>query len=157
MNEPDGPNIGGKMPGARRGRIAREKRTVAAMMRLYCRVHRHARPPGQNLCPDCAALLEYSHRRLDACVYGDAKPTCAQCPVHCYKPAMRERMREMMRFAGPRMVWRHPWLALRHLLDERLSPSPPPPPPRKKTTGFTPQPLSTNHNQEPQSVNSAKD
>lgn len=101
------------------GRIEREKKTVAAMVRIYCCAHGHARAKGEALCAECATLLDYSHRRLTACAYGDAKPTCKICPVHCYKPVMRERMKEVMRFAGPRMMWRHPILAMRHLLDER--------------------------------------
>jgi hypothetical protein len=86
---------------------------------MYCR--RHHRPRGR-LCEDCADLEAYAGRRLDRCPFGAAKPTCADCPVHCYRGAERERMREVMRFAGPRMIWRHPVLALLHLLDGRREP-----------------------------------
>ena len=55
--------------------------------------------------------------RLERCPFGEQKPTCANCLVHCYKADMRERMREVMRFAGPRMLRRHPILALWHVLD----------------------------------------
>ena len=44
---------------------------------------------------------------------------CANCPIHCYKPAQRETARRIMWYAGPRMTWRHPIRALRHLLDKR--------------------------------------
>jgi len=44
---------------------------------------------------------------------------CNLCQVHCYSEAMRARVREVMRYAGPRMPLRHPWLALRHLLAKR--------------------------------------
>ena len=71
------------------------------------------------LCAECAALMDYATRRLDRCVFGDDKPTCANCKVHCYSKSMRERVREVMRYAGPRMVWRHPVLALAHLRDGR--------------------------------------
>jgi hypothetical protein len=47
------------------------------------------------------------------------KPVCNQCAVHCYRPAMREQVRAVMRFAGPRMVWSHPVLAVRHLIRSR--------------------------------------
>jgi hypothetical protein len=57
--------------------------------------------------------------RLNRCPFGQDKPTCATCPIHCYKPKLRERIREVMRFAGPRMLWRHPILAIRHVLDGR--------------------------------------
>jgi hypothetical protein len=100
-------------------RRAREMKTLEAMMRLYCR-HHHG---GEPLCADCAALSAYARRRLVRCVFGDAKPTCANCLVHCYRDDMRERVRVMMRWAGPRMLWRHPVLGLLHLLDGRR-PSP---------------------------------
>ena len=93
-------------------RIARgEKKTIEAMVRVFCAGHHGAR-----LCPECAALLAYAQSRLDRCPFGEGKPTCADCAVHCYKPAMRARVRDVMRFAGPRMLWRHPWLALGHAI-----------------------------------------
>ena len=70
-------------------------------------------------CPQCEAFLQYAARRLEKCPYGQDKPTCANCPVHCYKKAPREYAKEVMRFAGPRMMTRHPWLALMHLVDGR--------------------------------------
>ena len=97
-------------------RRAREQRTVDAMMAMYC-AHHHA--PRTGLCVECAELSEYARRRLERCVFGDAKPTCANCVVHCYTPAMREKMRVMMRWAGPRMLLKHPVLALHHMLDGR--------------------------------------
>jgi hypothetical protein len=100
------------------GRRAREFKMIAAMLRMYCRAH-HACGP-QSLCRDCAELHDYAWRRLERCVFGDAKPTCANCTVHCYKASMRERIRQVMRWAGPRMIWRHPVLALRHMLDGHL-------------------------------------
>jgi len=96
-------------------RLTRERATVAAMVRIFCRAH-HGGPA---LCRDCAALLQYANYRLDRCPFDADKPTCVACPVHCYRPAERQRMREVMRYAGPRMLWRHPYLAIRHLLDER--------------------------------------
>jgi len=95
-------------------RIAREKKTIAAMVQLYCR-KKHG--GGGTLCDECSELLDYATCRLDRCPYGPQKPTCAKCPVHCYKPQMREQVKEVMRFAGPRMLLRHPILAVRHLLD----------------------------------------
>jgi hypothetical protein len=86
------------------------------MVRIYCRAH-HATRDG--LCPECRELLEYAHCRLDRCPFGADKPTCADCPIHCYKPAMRERVKRVMRYAGPRMLARHPILAVLHLLDGR--------------------------------------
>jgi len=96
-------------------RIRRERSTVRVMITMYCRRF-HG---GVGLCPGCAEVANYADRRLDRCPFGGGKPACTNCPIHCYKPELRERMREVMRFAGPRMIWRHPYLAIRHLLDGR--------------------------------------
>ncbi len=95
-------------------RMAREKRTIASMVGLYCRGH-HA--PSDGLCPDCDALLNYAFCRLDRCPFGAEKPACAKCPIHCYKPEMRAKVKEVMRYSGPRMVLRHPLLSLLHQFD----------------------------------------
>lgn len=106
--------------------IVREKRTVAAMIRIYCADH-HRLPAGA-LCDTCQALLEYADGRLDRCPYGGDKPSCKVCPIHCYRPESREAMRAVMRYAGPRMFWRHPWLAVAHLWQERTRSKPRRPP-----------------------------
>jgi len=99
------------------GRLKREHDTLVCMTRIYCH-HHHNDPEGARLCPDCAKLMRYAGRRLEKCPYGQHKPTCANCPIHCYKPAQRKMAREVMRYAGPRMTWRHPWRALNHLFDK---------------------------------------
>ncbi len=96
-------------------RIAREKKTVGLMIALWCRAKHDTRG---KLCEECEALRRYAFQRLDRCPFGPKKTTCAQCPIHCYKPDMREKIRQVMRFAGPRMLWHHPVLALWHLWDE---------------------------------------
>lgn len=98
-------------------RQVREFKTISAMLRLYCRAH-HA-PRQTALCPDCKALHDYAERRLERCVFGEAKPTCAKCTVHCYKSGRREQIRQVMVWAGPRMLWRHPVLAVWHLMEGR--------------------------------------
>ncbi len=99
-------------------RLLRERRTVEAMIRLYCR-DRHART---SLCDDCTELLSYALKRLEKCPYQDRKPVCSKCPVHCYRPDMRQQVQSVMRHAGPRMLLRHPVLALLHILDARRKP-----------------------------------
>ena len=96
-------------------RRKRERRTIAAMIAIFCHDHHGSR----GLCNDCGELLAYAEQRLDKCPFGDAKPTCVKCPVHCYKPECRARVQAVMRYAGPRMLLRRPVLAIRHLLDER--------------------------------------
>ena len=96
-------------------RIERERKTVEAMIRLFCR-DRHG---SRDLCPTCEELLVYAGKRLEACPYGKDKPTCARCPIHCYKPSMRGQIQDVMRYSGPRMIWRHLVLAVFHLADGR--------------------------------------
>lgn len=95
-------------------RFDRESRTLAAMVGIYCR-ERHGHP--DRPCPDCAGLLEYALARLQRCPFGAAKPTCAACTVHCYRGDYRTRIRDVMAFAGPRMLKEHPLLAIRHVVD----------------------------------------
>ena len=99
-------------------RIADEKHTVETMIRLYCR-KQHKGSSG--LCPDCQALLDYAMLRLDHCRFGEAKPTCDSCPVHCYKPDMREQIRQVMRYSGPRMILYNPVMAIKHVVRKLRS------------------------------------
>lgn len=106
-------------------RLKREARTLEVMVAMYCRDHHHP-AAGARLCDDCTALLTYAQRRLSGCRYGAYKPTCARCPTHCYVPEKRELVRAVMRYSGPRMLKRHPLLALAHLADGRRRPPPRP-------------------------------
>ena len=96
-------------------RLEREKRTLSKMVALYCR--KNHPPENAGLCNDCLALEAYALERITRCPFGHTKPTCANCTVHCYRPEQREAIRQVMRFAGPRMLLHHPWLAVQHLLD----------------------------------------
>lgn len=84
------------------------------MVRVSCVGH-HEGP--DRPCPQCRKLLGYALTRLNKCPFQDGKTTCAKCPVHCYRPEMRERIRIVMRYAGPRMLFRHPVMTLFHLID----------------------------------------
>jgi hypothetical protein len=101
-----------KSPRQSSKRLAREWHTIETMIRLYCRDHHEG-----GLCSECQGLLDYASVRLDRCRFGTEKPTCAKCPVHCYQKNRREQVRVVMRYAGPRMLWEHPLLSLRHWLD----------------------------------------
>ncbi|MFC1970860.1 nitrous oxide-stimulated promoter family protein [Chloroflexota bacterium] len=96
-------------------RIERESKTVKKMIELYCRKHHSVR----DLCPECVDLVEYAQERLAKCPFQENKTTCAKCPVHCYNPLMRDRIRAIMRYSGPRMLYYHPIAAIQHLLDGR--------------------------------------
>jgi predicted amidophosphoribosyltransferase len=102
-------------------RIDHQQHTIEAMLHIDCRHHHEA---GGTLCSDCNRLLDYARRRLASCPFQEAKPAFNHCQVHCYSKAMRERVRSVMRFAGPRMLLRHPLLSLWHMLDNRRRPPP---------------------------------
>ena len=91
----------------------REKETVSLMIHLYCR-KKHG---GKDLCPDCAALDAYARQRSAKCPFMETKTFCSNCKVHCYKKDMREKIREVMRFSGPRMIFHHPVMAIRHVIE----------------------------------------
>lgn len=93
-----------------------EKRTVALMIRLYCRKKHGAK---KNLCSECEALSLYAMMRSDKCPFMENKTFCSNCRVHCYKPEMREKIREIMRFSGPRMILHHPVMAVRHVIESK--------------------------------------
>jgi hypothetical protein len=95
-----------------RRRLVREWATVVAMLHIYCREKHDG-----GLCSQCQELKSYVRLRLERCRFGEDKPTCAKCPVHCYQRDRREQIRAVMRFAGLRMLWEHPALTAWHFLD----------------------------------------
>ena len=100
-------------------KLQHERRIVADMIALYCR-KKHST---KELCDDCRTLAEYADRRTMACPKMAEKTFCSQCKSHCYRQDMRERIREVMRFAGPRIILHHPIAALRHLYYSKLKKS----------------------------------
>ena len=92
----------------------REKRMVSQMILLYCRKN-HNTPGG--LCPQCRKLDDYARARSEHCPFMETKTFCSNCQVHCYRPEMREEIRKVMRFSGPRMIFYHPAAAIRHVIE----------------------------------------
>jgi hypothetical protein len=95
--------------------MRREAQTLKVMISMFCHDRHHTRA----LCPECRTLLDYAQINLRKCPFQEAKTSCAKCPVHCYKPEMRAKIRSVMRYVGPRMIYRHPILAYHHMLDSR--------------------------------------
>ena len=95
----------------------REKRMVSEMIALYCRKKHHTKG---GLCPECADLEAYARMRSDKCPFMETKTFCSNCKVHCYKPVMREKIREVMRFSGPRMLFSHPVMAVSHVIESKI-------------------------------------
>ena len=100
-------------------RLEKEKKTIAIMTQIFCGAHHGT---GRKLlCPGCMELLAYAKERLNKCPYGENKSACSNCKIHCYKPDMRKHITEVMRFSGPKMVTKHPLLAIDHLLRVKSS------------------------------------
>lgn len=93
----------------------REKETVSLMIAIYCRKKHGCK----ELCPECAALDAYARQRSDKCPFMETKTFCSNCKVHCYQKDMREKIREVMRLAGPRMIFHHPVMAIRHGIESK--------------------------------------
>ena len=93
----------------------REKQLVSQMIALYCKKH-HG---GKRLCPQCAALDRYARQRSDRCPFMETKTFCSNCKVHCYRPEMRESIRAVMVFSGPRMIFHHPLVSVRHMIENK--------------------------------------
>ena len=97
-------------------RIDKEKRIVEVMIHIYCR----NKERNSVLCDNCRLLLVYALQRLDHCPFGDDKPSCKNCTIHCYKPHMRAQMKIVMRFAGPRMIIYEPLEFIKHYILHRF-------------------------------------
>ena len=94
----------------------KEKQVVALMIHLYCKKN-HGTKGG--ICPDCQQLLDYAVLRSDKCPFMETKTFCSNCRVHCYKADMRQKIKEVMLFSGPRMIFYHPVLVIRHLIESK--------------------------------------
>ncbi len=103
-----------KVPGFFSKRMRREAQTVEVMIHRYCRDKHHSE---NTLCEDCEELLAYAFKRLSQCPYQENKTTCGKCPIHCYKPGMRIKVQEVMRYVGPRMILTNPVMSLQHAID----------------------------------------
>lgn len=94
-------------------KIEREKQTVSRMIQLYS-LHKLKT---ESLPEELKELELYAHNKLNKCKFQEKKPQCKKCPIHCYKPDMRNKIREIMRWTGPRMIIYSPINAIKHLLN----------------------------------------
>ena len=93
-------------------RIENEKRVIKLMIEIYC-YKKHKCSDG--LCEECSELLEYANFRLSKCPFGDNKSTCSKCKIHCYKKDMKEKVKKVMKFSGPRLLIYKPIELIRHV------------------------------------------
>jgi hypothetical protein len=96
-------------------RLEQEHKTIKTMFEMYCK---RSHETYTELCQECSDLLIYAKERLKNCQFGENKPTCDTCTIHCYKSDMREKIRAIMRYAGPRMIYKHPIMGFRHLFKK---------------------------------------
>lgn len=94
---------------------AREREVVTQIIAVYCRGN-HGTSRGQ-LCEECAALTEYAEKRIERCPLMATKTFCSRCKVHCYAKQQRQAIKDVMRYAGPRMLLHHPLMTIHHGLD----------------------------------------
>ena len=105
----------------------KEKALVSQMIALYCKeLHADENPCNKKkplgkviLCQECAELDEYARARSEKCPFMETKTFCSNCKVHCYKPDMRQKIRDVMRYSGPRMIFYHPVTAIRHVIESK--------------------------------------
>lgn len=90
-----------------------EKKILREMIGLYCRKNHKTK----TLCPDCARLEAYALERIEKCPFRQTKTFCSSCKVHCYRKEMRQEIRKVMAFSGPRLLLSHPVLVVRHGLE----------------------------------------
>lgn len=92
----------------------KEKGIVSLMVGIYCR-SKHKTKEG--LCDECKDLEKYSHKRLEHCSFKEEKPSCKKCPIHCYKAIYKTKIKAVMRFSGPRVIFYRPLEALKHFFE----------------------------------------
>lgn len=97
-------------------RIDREKKTINIMINIYCN-KKHNHKKGE-LCSECSELLAYAHKRLDFCKFGEEKKFCSKCQIHCYKKDMKAKIKEVMKFSGPRLIIHNPIDVMRHIIEK---------------------------------------
>ena len=93
---------------------------MSKMIAIYCRGNKHkgrtcTPQDADALCPDCLRLRDYALDRVAGCPRMEIKTFCSVCPVHCYSHDMREQIRAVMRYSGPRMLLHHPFMTIYHM------------------------------------------
>ncbi len=93
----------------------KEKKLIPVMIKKYCRGKHKTK--GKEICAECNELAEYALFRLSKCPFKVNKKFCSFCKIHCYKPEMREKIKAVMKYAGPRMLFTHPIFAISHVVQ----------------------------------------
>ena len=91
-----------------------DKDIAAFMIKWYCKKKHGGKT---RLCPSCQELYDYVMYRIEHCPFMETKTFCSTCKAHCYKPEMREKIKDVMRFSGPGLLLHHPAAVIRHIVD----------------------------------------
>lgn len=94
-------------------KIEKEKRISFLMIDLYYKKHKELSNGEKE------ELKKYVELRLNKCPFQENKTFCSNCKIHCYKKDMKEKIIMVMRYSGPRMIFYHPILAIRHLRESK--------------------------------------
>lgn len=95
--------------------IPQEKETIRKMFGIYCK-NNHGVSTGKKLCPKCTALLATAMLKMNRCPYGITKPICDKCKTPCFGTAQTKEFLEIMKGAQTRMFFKHPMMAMKHML-----------------------------------------
>ena len=93
----------------------KQKKLIPVMIKKYCHGNHHTK--GKNLCEECQDLTNYALVRLDKCPFKENKAFCSSCKVHCYQKEYREKIKNIMRYSGPRMIFTHPLFCFQHVIE----------------------------------------
>lgn len=96
-------------------KVKHEQALISEMIALYCKLNKHEKENGQ-FCPQCYELNTYAKGRLAKCPHMATKSFCSKCETPCYSPDMKERIRAVMRYSGPKMLFYHPILLVKHMV-----------------------------------------
>src|SRR6056297_90918 len=94
-------------------RLEMEKKVLRKMVHIYCRGNHSKNSP----CSECMEVINYGLNKIDSCIYGINKPFCSKCTIHCYEENMKKKVKDIMRYSGPRIIFYHPIISLKHFLS----------------------------------------
>lgn len=90
------------------------KKVVSKMIDMYCKGHNHS---VVTPCGECQDLKDYVYGKIEACPFVEKKIFCSSCKIHCYNTEMKNNIKDVMRYSGPRIVFYHPILCIKHALE----------------------------------------
>ncbi|MHB8056469.1 MAG: nitrous oxide-stimulated promoter family protein [Desulfuromonadaceae bacterium] len=91
-------------------------RLIGKFVEVYCSGKHHAAARvsitlpadlgARSLCQECGSFLEYAVAKRLKCPLEAEKPTCKHCCIHCYDQLHREKVRQIMSYAGRKLLMR---------------------------------------------------